>query len=246
MQKILSLMRHAIDKYSMIKENDRIAVGISGGKDSLLLAKALKQYSKFSPIKFSVVGITIDMFNDNNFKEIEEFCKENEIEYHIVPSNIYETVFDIRKEKNPCSLCSKLRRGMLISTAKSLGCNKLALGHTKDDVIHTFFLSMIYEGRLNSFSPVSYLDRTDMYVIRPFILLDEKLILKKVSTLPVKKSKCPMYKTSKREYVKTLINNLEQEIPISKDRIFRAIITPESYNLFDKFEKQIKDDFNKN
>lgn len=239
MQKILSLMRHAIDKYNLIQDGDKIAVGISGGKDSLILAKALKQYSKFSKEKFSIVGITIDMFNKGPNQDLVNFCKNEEIEYYVIPSNIYETVFEIRKEKNPCSLCSKLRRGILVTTAKELGCNKLALGHTADDVIHTFFLSMIYEGRLSSFAPYSYLDRTNMYVIRPLILTDEKWILKEAKNVPVEKSKCPMDKTSKREEIKKLIENLEKEIPISKDRIFRAITSPESYNLFDKFENDI-------
>ena len=239
MQKILSLMRHAIDKYNLIQDGDKIAVGISGGKDSLILAKALKQYSKFSKEKFSIVGITIDMFNKGPNQDLVNFCKNEEIEYHVIPSNIYETVFEIRKEKNPCSLCSKLRRGILVTTAKELGCNKLALGHTADDVIHTFFLSMIYEGRLSSFAPYSYLDRTNMYVIRPLILTDEKWILKEAKNVPVEKSKCPMDKTSKREEIKKLIENLEKEIPISKERIFRAITSPESYNLFDKFENDI-------
>ena len=240
MQKILSLMRHAIDKYKLINDGDKIAVGISGGKDSLILAKALKQYSKFSKEKFSIVGITIDMFNNGPNPNIVEFCEKEEIEYHVIPSNIYETVFNIRKEKNPCSLCSKLRRGMLVSAAKEFNCNKLALGHTADDVIHTFFLSMIYEGRLSSFAPLSYLDRTDMYVIRPLILTDEKWIIKEAKNIPVEKSKCPMDKTSKREEVKKLIEELEIKIPISKERIFRAITSPESYNLFDKFERDIE------
>jgi len=245
MQKILSLMRHAIDKYNLIQDGDRIAVGISGGKDSLILAKALKHYSKFSKEKFSVVGITIDMFNKGPNPEITKFCEAEDIEYHVIPSNIYETVFEIRKEKNPCSLCSKLRRGMLVTAAKDFNCNKLALGHTADDVVHTFFLSMIYEGRLSSFAPLSYLDRTEMFVIRPLILTDEKWILKEAKNVPVEKSKCPMDKTSKREEIKQLIENLEKQIPISKERIFRAITSPESYNLFDKFEQDIKE-FNKN
>ena len=130
---------------------------------------------------------------------------------------------------------------MLVSAAKEFNCNKVALGHTADDVIHTFFLSMIYEGRLSSFAPLSYLDRTDMYVIRPLILTDEKWIIKEAKNVPVEKSKCPMDKTSKREEIKQLIENLEKQIPISKDRIFRAITSPESYNLFDKFESEIKD-----
>lgn len=241
MQKILSQMRRAIDEYSLIKEGDKIAVGVSGGKDSLALIKGLKLYSKFAPYKFEVIGITIDMFGNSDFSEIEKFCKDLDIKYYVYKSNIYETVFEIRKEKNPCSLCSKLRRGMLISKAKELGCNKLALGHTADDVLHTFLLSVFYEGRLSTFSPISYLDRTGMLVIRPLILTDEKLIINESKHLPVKKSNCPADKHTQREYVKQLLVKIEQDIPIAKDRLFSAITHPERYNLFDKFTNQINE-----
>lgn len=237
MQKILSSVRRAIDKYKMIQTGDKIAVGVSGGKDSLTLLKALKMYSRFSPEKFEVVAITIDMYNTNEFKEISEFCKEIDVEFHIIPSNIYETVFEIRHEKNPCSLCSTLRRGMLLTNAKKLGCNKVALGHSADDVVHTFFLSMFYEGRLSSFAPISYLDRTNMYIIRPLILTKEKDIIKASKGFPIKKNKCPMDKTSKRESIKQIIKSISTVIPIAEDRIFDAITSPERYNLFDKFEQ---------
>lgn len=239
MQRILSFMRRACDDYNLINDGDRIAVGVSGGKDSLALLKALKTYSLFSPQKFTVVGITIDMFNKGDYLPLIDFCKEIDIEYHIVPSNIYETVFEIRKEKNPCSLCSKLRRGMLVSKAKELNCNKLALGHTSDDIIHTFLLSLLYEGRLSTISPKSYLDQNGITVIRPLILTDEKLIEKVSTTLPVIKSKCPADKNTKREFVKQFLNNLEKDVPIAKDRIFGAIIHDERYNLFNKFKEQM-------
>ena len=241
MQKILSLMRRACDEYNLISEGDRIAVGVSGGKDSLALLKALKTYSLFSPQKFTVVGITIDMFNKGDFNPLTEFCKEIDVEYYIVPSNIYETVFEIRKEKNPCSLCSKLRRGMLVSKAKELNCNKLALGHTSDDIIHTFLLSLFYEGRLSTISPKSYLDRNGITVIRPLILTDEKFIEKASSKLPVIKSKCPADKNTKRELVKQILNNIEKDVPIAKDRIFGAIINEDRYNLFNKFKEQMRE-----
>ena len=241
MQKILSFMRRACDDYNLISDGDRIAVGVSGGKDSLALLKALKTYSLFSPQKFTVIGITIDMFNKGDFEPLKDFCKEIDVEYHIVPSNIYETVFEIRKEKNPCSLCSKLRRGMLVSKAKELNCNKLALGHSSDDIIHTFLLSLFYEGRLSTISPKSYLDRNGMTVIRPLILTDEKFIEKASATLPVIKSKCPADKNTKRELVKQILNNIEKDVPIAKDRIFGAIINEDRYNLFNKFKEQMKE-----
>lgn len=246
MQKILSTMRHACDKYNLIEENDRIGVGISGGKDSLVLIKALKMYQRFSKIKFDIVGITIDMFNDGKFDEIKSFMEELGVEYHIIPSNIYEIVFLERKEKSPCSLCSKLRRGMLNTNAIKLNCNKIALGHTADDVIHTFMLSMFFEGRLSSFHPSSYMSRTGITVIRPLILTDEKEIIKEAKFVPVLKSKCPVDKHTKREEMKEILSFIEDKIPIAKDRLFRAITSPESYNLFDKDIKENLSNFTDN
>ena len=230
-QKILSSLRRAIDSYNLINDGDRIAVGVSGGKDSLVLLEALHNYSKFAPYKFEVVGITIDMFGDSDFNKIKEFCKENNIEYHIIPSDIYKIVFEERKEKSPCSLCSKLRRGMLNTTAIELKCNKLALGHSMDDAIHTFLLSLCYEGRISTLSPMSYLDRTGITVIRPLFLTDERDIIGASHTLPIVKSKCPVDKLTKREYVKDIIKFIQQEIPFVKERIFGAITSPERVNL---------------
>ena len=143
-------------------------------------------------------------------------------------------LFNERKESNPCSLCSKLRRGMLNTKALELGCNKLALGHTSDDLIHTFLLSLFYEGRLNTFLPKTYLDRTGMTVIRPLILTDEKLILSVAKKLPVTPSKCPVDKHTKRELVKDILKSIQKDIPIAKDRLLTALIHPERYNLLDK------------
>lgn len=231
MQKILSSLRRAIDSYNLISDGDRIAVGVSGGKDSLVLLQALHNYSKFAPYKFEVVGITIDMFGDSDFNKIKEFCKKENIEYHVIPSDIYKIVFEERKEKNPCSLCSKLRRGMLNTTAIDLKCNKLALGHSMDDTIHTFLLSLCYEGRISTLSPMSYLDRTGITVIRPLYLTDERDIIGASHKLPIVKSKCPVDKTTKREYVKDIIKFIEKEIPFVKDRIFGAITNPDRVNL---------------
>lgn len=231
MQKILSSLRRAVDGYNLIQEGDRVAVGVSGGKDSLVLLQALHNYSKFSPYKFEVVGITIDMFGDSDFNKIKEFCTSNNIEYHVIPSDIYKIVFEERKEKNPCSLCSKLRRGMLNTTAIDLGCNKLALGHSMDDAIHTFLLSLCYEGRINTLSPMSYLDRTGITVIRPLFLTDERDIIAASHNLPIVKSKCPVDKLTKREYVKDVIKFIQKEIPFVKERIFGAITSPDRVNL---------------
>ena len=230
-QQILSTMRKAIESYDMIASGDRIAVGVSGGKDSMVLLKALKDYSRFSEKPFEVVGLTIDMFGDGGFDPVKEYCEKEGIEYHVIPSDIYKIVFEERKEKNPCSLCSKLRRGMLNTTAIKLGCNKLALGHSSDDMVHTFLLSLFYEGRLSTLSPVSYLDRTGMTVIRPLILTDEKDIISASKQVPVIKSKCPVDKHTQREYTKDVIKEIQKEIPFVKDRIFGAITHPERLNL---------------
>ena len=235
MQRILSFLRRAIDEYKLIEDGDKIAVGVSGGKDSLVLLKALALFSRFSPQKFSIVAITIDMHaGKTDFSQIQDLCKELNVEYHIVPSDIYEIIFEIRKESNPCSLCAKLRRGMLNTKALELGCNKLALGHSADDVIHTFLLSLLYEGRMSTFLPKLYMDRTGMTVIRPLILCDEKDIISASKTLPIKKSECPVDKHTKREYVKDIIKSIQKDTPFAKDRIFTALIHPERYNLFDK------------
>lgn len=235
MQKILSLMRKCIDQYNMIEDGDKIAVGVSGGKDSIVLLKALHMYSKFSPQKFSVVGFTIDMFGTNKFREIAKFCESEGIEYHVIPSDIYKIIFEERKEKSPCSLCSKLRRGMLNTTAIEFGCNKLALGHTADDIVDTFLLSLFYEGRLSCFAPVTYLDRTKMTVIRPLILVDEMMILSESKKLPVVKSECPADKHTQREFVRNCVKELRTHIPNVDERIHGAITHPERYNLFDKY-----------
>ena len=230
-QKILSSLRRAVDGYNLIKEGDRIAVGVSGGKDSLVLLEALHNYSKFAPYKFEIVGLTIDMFSNGGFQEVSKFCEEKGIEYHIIDSDIYKIVFEERKEKSPCSLCSKLRRGMLNTTAIELKCNKLALGHSMDDVVHTYLLSLCYEGRISTLSPMSYLDRTGITVIRPLYLTDERDIISASHDLPIVKSKCPVDKTTQREYVKDIIKFIQKDIPFVKDRIFGAITHPERVNL---------------
>ena len=230
-QKILSSLRRAIDGYNLIQDGDKIAVGVSGGKDSLVLLEALHNYSKFAPYKFSVVGITINAFPGTDFTKVKAFCKDKNIEYHVVESDIYEIVFKERKEKNPCSLCSKLRRGMLNTTAIELGCNKLALGHSMDDVVHTYLLSLCYEGRISTLAPKSFLDRTEITVIRPLYLTDERDIISASHNLPIVKSLCPADKLTKREYVKDIIKFIQAEIPFVKDRIFGAITHPERVNL---------------
>ena len=223
---LLSYTRRAVDDYSMIEEGDKIAVGVSAGKDSLALLCALSQLRRFYPKKFELIGITVDMgFDGMDFSPIKKFCEELEVEYHVVPTQISKIIFDVRKESNPCSLCAKMRRGALHTAAKELGCNKVALGHHFDDVVETFMLNLFYEGRLGCFQPVTYLSRIDLHVIRPMIYMPEKDVryfANKVS-LPVISSPCPADKNTERENMKQLLASIEKENKGLRYRIFGAI-----------------------
>ncbi len=244
MKKVLGALRRAIDDYNMIQDGDRIAVGISGGKDSMLLLEALHSYSKFSNEKFSVVGIHIDMgFKDADkakFEEIQSYFDNKGIEFHIVHTDIAEIIFDIRKESNPCSLCSKMRRGALCTKANELNCNKIALGHHADDVLETMLLSLAYESRFSTFQPTSYLDRTKVTVIRPFVYLEEKYIVSAVRRydLPVFKNPCPADKHTERQNAKEFVNRLVKEIPDIKDHMLSALFHPERNNLWPEKPKK--------
>ena len=226
MRYITSLVRRAVEDYNMIEDGDRVAVGISGGKDSLALAAALAGLARYYPKKFTPVGLSLDMTGDGDFSEIAEFCEKLGMEYHVKRTNIREVVFDIRKETNPCALCAKLRRGALNDMAIEMGCKRVALGHHNDDVLETFMLSLLYEGRVNCFSPVTYLDRTDLYSIRPLIYVREGDIkgAAKRNNFPVKPSGCPADGVTKREDMKEIIAELEKKtFPGLKKRLFTAI-----------------------
>lgn len=226
MKYITSLVRRAVEDYDMIAEGDRVAVGISGGKDSLALAAALAGLSRYYPKKFTPVGLSLDMTGDSDFSEIADFCDKLGIEYHVKRTNIREVIFDIRKESNPCALCAKLRRGALNDMAIEYGCRRVALGHHNDDVLETFMLSLLYEGRINCFAPVTYLDRTDLYSIRPLIYVREGDIKGAARRLnfPVKPSGCPADGVTKREDMKKIMAELEKETaPGLKKRMFTAI-----------------------
>lgn len=226
MQKILGYLRKAIEHYNMIEEGDKIAVALSGGKDSITLLKGLKALQRFYPKHFELVAISVNPgfeFFDSSL--LERICSETGVEYIEAKSDIKEIVFDIRKEKNPCSLCANLRRGILNSTAIEHGCNKLALGHNEDDVLETFFLNMLFAGNLSTFAPVSYMDRSKMTVIRPLIYASEKEIKKfiKRSNITVMNKNCPMDGISKREFMKDLIYKLSIEIPNVRANLMGAI-----------------------
>ncbi len=228
MQHILSTVRQAVDKYGMIEENDTVAVGLSGGKDSIALLASLDRLKNFYPKKFSVVGISVDMgFDDAEdiYAPVREFCAEHEIPYHIEKTKIKEIVFDVRKEKNPCSLCAKLRRGALVSCAKELGAGKLALGHHLDDAAETFMLTLVNEGRIGCYSPVTVYEDTAVTVIRPLIYTREADIrsLVKKENLPVVKSPCPEDGNTDRAEIKNVIRELEINHRGLKKRIITAM-----------------------
>lgn len=224
MQKLLSKARKAIQDFDMIQENDKIAVGLSGGKDSLTLLHILKNYQRFSPQKFELIAITLNPGGVDN-SPLYKLCKDLDIEFHEVQTDIKEIVFDIRKEKNPCSLCANLRRGALNGVAEAHGCNKVALGHHQDDVIETFFLSLFYEGNIHTFSPTTYLSRKNIVTIRPMIYVTEKDIKSfvKRNPVPIMKKTCEMDGKSKREYMKDLIKSLTKDIPRLRACVFGAI-----------------------
>lgn len=226
MQKILSKMRKAVEDYNMIEEGDKIAVALSGGKDSVTLLYALKNLQIFYPKKFELMAIAINPgFEDFDTSILENIAKDVNVELVVVPSDIKTIVFDIRKEKNPCSLCANLRRGMLNSVAKEYGCNKIALGHNEDDVIETFLLNMIYAGKISTFAPISYMDRSEMTLIRPLIYTQEKNTKSfiKRNNINIMPKVCPADGESKREYALNLLKSIEIQYKHSRSNIIGAI-----------------------
>jgi len=238
MQKVLSTLRKAVEKYSLIENGDRIAVGVSGGKDSLVMLRALSDFKKFGLFDFEIIAVNIDIYNGNeNYSSLKEFCNDLGVELHIEKTDINNIVFNVRKEKNPCSLCAKMRRGALNSVCKKLNCNKLALAHHLQDVTTTFFLSLFYEGRLSTMLPKSYMSNSKITLIRPLYLTEESKIINASKNMPVLKSKCPADKDSKRQDIKAFIAQIHKEIPDSKKRIEHAILSEESYNLLNKMKE---------
>ena len=227
LQRLLSYTRRAVDDYQLIDEGDRIAVGVSGGKDSLTLLCALQALRRFYPKKFDVAAVSVDLgFEGFDLSPVQALCDEIGVEFHIVKTDIGEIVFDARKESNPCSLCAKMRKGALNKAVKELGCNKVAYAHHKDDVVETMMLSLIYEGRFHTFTPKTYLDRMELTVIRPLIYVQEADVIgfKNKYHLPVVKNPCPADGNTRREYVKELIRQINRENPGAKDRMFTAIV----------------------
>lgn len=238
MQKLLSRLRKGVTDYNLIQSGDKIAVGLSGGKDSITLLHLLKAYQRFAPEPFELIAITIDPGADSDFTPLVAMCKDLNVPYYLFKTHIQEIVFDIRKEKNPCSLCANIRRGALNDNAKKLGCNKIALGHHKNDAIETLLLSLFYEGRINSFLPKTYLSRADITIIRPMIYIDEQQIisLAKKYKFPIIKNTCPADGFTKRQYIKELTYNLEKDIPGLKNNLLNALSNTDQLNIWFKKE----------
>lgn len=228
LQQLMSYTRRAIDDYSLIEEGDHIAVGISGGKDSLSLLYSLAGLRRFYPHKFQLSAIMVNLgFGHMDLSKISELCQELEVPFYEVKSEIGKIIFEDRKESNPCSLCAKMRKGALNTRAKEIGCNKVAYAHHKDDFVETVLLSLIFEGHFYVFPPKTYLDRMDLTVIRPFLYLEERDIVGFCNKydLPVQKNPCPADGHTKREYAKNLVHTLDREHPGARDRIFHAILS---------------------
>ncbi len=235
MKRVLGCIRKAVQDYNMIEDGENIAVGVSGGKDSIALLYALKLFQRFSPVKYELEAITVTLgFENFGLTPIIQFCEEIDVNLTIKETLISKIVFDVKEEKNPCSLCAKLRRGALNKTAKKLGCKTVALGHHADDAIETLFMSLFYSGRFATFSPKTYLDRKDIYTIRPMIYAKETDIIGAVrrNNLPIVESACPIDKKTKREEMKQLMKHIYKDIPQARKRIITAMKNKDQLNLW--------------
>lgn len=228
MEKLISRVRAAIDHYTMIEEGDRIAVGVSGGKDSLFLLCALASLRRYYPKKFELTAITADPCfggSETDFSQVEELCRRLQVPYRIRRTDLSKIIFEDRKEENPCSLCARMRRGILHDMTRDAGCNKIALGHHHDDAVETFLMNLLYGGKIGSFSPVTYLSRKDLTMIRPLIFCDDRDIRNAVNRLhlPIVKSGCPVDGTTGRADTTELIRSLEKTFPDVKNKISGAM-----------------------
>lgn len=226
MQKILGYMRKAIDNYNMIEDGDKIAVALSGGKDSISMLMGFKNLQRFYPKKFDIIAVTINPgFEEFDVSLLQNLCDSLEVPLIVEDGHMQEIVFDIRNEKNPCSLCANIRRGMLNSIAIREGCNKIAVGHNEDDVLETFLMNLFYAGSINTFAPISYMDRSKITLIRPLIYAPEKYIRSfvKRNNIAVMPKACPMDGYSKREDMKNFLFNMQKDIPNVRANLYGAI-----------------------
>ena len=234
MKKVLGCIRRIDETYGLIQDNDRIAIGVSGGKDSLLLLKGLSLYRYFCKKQYALVAVTVDLGYGCDYSPVTEFCSQFGIEHKIIQTEIGKIVFEERKEKNPCALCAKMRRGALHDAALESGCKKIALGHNADDAMETFFLSLFYEGRLNTIPPVHYLDKKGVTLIRPMLYLPEKDVIAaaKMEKLPVVKNPCPANGFTKRQNMKEFLKEITVRWPKAKQLMLRALADYSGYNLW--------------
>ena len=225
-QRLLSYVRRAVDDYKMIDNGDKIAIGLSGGKDSICLLLALATLRRFYPNKFDIEAITVSLgYEGTDFNPMRELCQSVGVNYTVIDTDIGDIIFKERKESNPCSLCAKMRKGALNDKADELGCNKIALGHNRDDITETFLMSLIFEARINTFAPVSYLDRKKLYSIRPLMYVPEKDIKSYINKNNIKivKNPCPANGNTKRQEIKELIHELGKKYDNLDGKIFSAI-----------------------
>lgn len=235
MKKVLGAIRKAVEEYELIKDGDNVAVGVSGGKDSMVLLYGLKLFQHFSPVKYNLKGFSLTLgFEDFDLTPIVEFCDKIGVDFEIKQTEIGKIVFDIRKEKNPCSLCAKMRKGALNDLVTEQGYNVLALGHHADDAIETLFMSMLYSGRISTFLPKTYLSRKDINVIRPMIYLPEYEIVNaaKRHNIPIVESVCPANKQTKREEMKELMQHINKLVPDSRDKIITSMKNKDQLSLW--------------
>ncbi len=239
MKRVLGCIRRADERYGMIHDGDRICVGVSGGKDSLLLLYGLSLYRMFSKKKYEVMGVMLDLgLVEQDYSALEAWAEEIGVRLDIIKTDIGDVVFNIRKEKNPCALCAKFRRGAINDAAKERGCNLIALGHNREDVLETFLLSLFYESRLNTFAPITYMDRADVTIIRPLVFFPEKEALSAARRLglPVQKANCPAAGLTKREEMKNLLKEFRSIVPDPEMRLMKAISDTHKYGMWDRMK----------
>ena len=237
MKRVLGSIRRADERYHLFENGDKVCIGVSGGKDSLLLMEALKLYQRFSRTEFQVCAVTLDLgIVEQDWSSVIAFAERVGMDFSLIKTDIGDVVFNIRREKSPCALCAKLRRGALNNAARDRGCNKVALGHNREDVIETFFMSLLYEGRVNTFAPVTYLSRSDVTVIRPLVFLPEKhaLSVARQREYPVQKANCPAAGHTKREEAKELIRHLSTLVLDVEEKMIHAIANTDKYGLWDR------------
>ncbi|AEG60929.1 tRNA 2-thiocytidine(32) synthetase TtcA [Desulforamulus ruminis] len=241
-KEMLTQVTRAIAHYKMIEPGDRVVVGLSGGKDSSALLFCLNRYRQkyLKKIPFELHGVHLDMGLGADIAPLKEYCRRLEIPLTIKPTDIATIIFDIRQETNPCSLCATLRRGALYNTVNDLGFNKVALAHHLDDTIETFFMSLLYNGNLKTFSPKTYLDRSDLTLIRPFVYVTEGQILELVAqeNIPVVHNPCPANKKTKREETKQLIEALSQQYPDIREKFLTSLHNFNPKNLWPEKENK--------